>query len=65
MSESENYVITKVFRSGYSGYCTLDPEHRIKRNDLVGKLGRADNPMLPVTGVACKYCVKHIPRDDS
>lgn len=59
---THDYVVMQMFRTKYAGRCNIDDEHRIKRDDLVGKLQRADNPLIPVTGLACKMCIKHIPK---
>lgn len=56
------YEVTSVFRSQFSGYCRVDPDHTIRRADLVGKLRLSDNPFIPVSGVCCKSCVKMLPR---
>jgi len=60
--EEDYEVIGRVFEAQYSQSCTIDDEHRIRRGDRVAKVQRADNPMLPVPGVACKVCIKGMPR---
>lgn len=59
--ESEFEIIGRVFEAQYSGVCTINYDHRVKRGDRVAKVQRADNPMLPVSGVACAACVKVLP----
>jgi hypothetical protein len=56
------YSVTAVFPSQYKGFCKIDYAHRIKLGDMVGKLEKTDNPMLPVSGVACEKCVRDLPR---
>jgi hypothetical protein len=60
MADIEYELIGPVFRSSYPGWCTLDSNHRIRRDDRVSRVQRADNPMLPVTGVACSQCVRDL-----
>lgn len=50
----------RTFESSFHGHCTLDYDHRIKRGDRVARLKRTDNPMLVVSGVACKLCVDEL-----
>lgn len=56
------YEVINVFPSQFNGFCTLDFGHKIRRGDRVVKLQRADNPLVPVPGVACKICALDIPR---
>lgn len=57
------YEVTgRPFEARFPGRCTLDDEHTIRRGDLVAYVRHADNPMLPVPGVACASCVKSLPR---
>jgi hypothetical protein len=51
-----------AFRTSFKGTCTVDRRHTIKKNDLVCKVQRADNPGIPITGVACKNCTHMLPR---
>ena len=51
-------IVGHTFEAQYNGVCTIDRDHEIKRRDRVAKVQRADNPMLPVSGVACKNCVR-------
>ena len=61
MSDEIEYELDgKPFRSQYPGWCTINDLHRIKVNDRVCRVQRADNPMLPVSGVACAACVRSI-----
>lgn len=55
-------VIGRTFEAQYSGHCTVEYRHRIRRGDTVARVQKADNPMLPVPGVACSLCVKLLPR---
>lgn len=50
-------AIGRRFKSQFSGVCTIDRDHPIKRGDWVTRVEHADNPFIPVTGVACKYCL--------
>lgn len=59
--EREFEIIGHPFPAQYGGVCTLDYDHRIRRGDRVAKVQRADNPMLIVSGVACKDCIKGMP----
>lgn len=54
-------IIGRVFEAQYHGVCTINYDHKVRRGDRVAKVQRADNPMLPVSGVACKDCVKLLP----
>lgn len=62
ISADVKYVLAATFRAKQSARCTIDDEHRIKRDDLVGKLQRADNPFITVPGLACKNCIKGMAR---
>lgn len=57
-----DYEITALFTAQFAGTCTIDSEHRIRRGDRIAKVQHADNPMLPVPGVACSACVLDLPR---
>lgn len=59
--EEEEFEITAVFDARFSGRCAVDPDHIVRKGDRVGFIQRADNPMLPKTGVACKACVRSLP----
>jgi len=54
-------IVGHTFEAQFSGTCTIDRSHEIRRKDRVAKVQRADNPMLPVSGVACKNCVRLLP----
>lgn len=60
--EIEYEIIGRRFESQFSGRCAVDWNHRVKRGDIVAKVQRADNPFLPVAGVACGACTKDLPR---
>lgn len=60
--EDSEFEILSTFRTLYPGWCNVDPEHRIRRDQLVGKLQRASNPLVPVTGMCCKACMKGLPK---
>lgn len=49
------------FEAQYGGVCTIDMNHIVKRKTRVSKVQRADNPMLPISGVACASCTKILP----
>lgn len=51
------------FISQFSGWCAVDRFHKVKRGDRVTKVMWADNPTIPVSGVACKSCTKILPKD--
>lgn len=59
--DTDEFEIVRIFEAQYPGTCTIDREHIIKRGDRVARIQRADNPMLPISGVACKNCVKLLP----
>lgn len=50
------------FETQFPGHCTINRDHKIKRGDRVVRVQRADNPLIPVPGVACKNCTKILPR---
>lgn len=60
--ERQIETIGPKFRSQFYGYCAVDPEHRIKRNEFVQKIQYSDNPFLPAPGVACKRCISWLPK---
>jgi hypothetical protein len=63
MKERPSYeIVGKVWESQFPGHCTVEYEHKIRRGDQVARVRRADNPMLPVGGVACTTCIKLLPR---
>ena len=58
---AEDYVLSgRAFEARYHGRCAIDYDHTIRRGDLVAYVKHADNPMLPVPGVACAACVRMI-----
>ena len=56
-----DFEIVRTFEAKYNGVCTIEPGHKIRRGDRVAIVQRADNPMIPVKGVACKACVSVLP----
>jgi len=60
-ANAEYERIGRTFAAQYSGVCTIDYDHRVKRGDIVSKVQRADNPLLPISGVACASCTKVLP----
>lgn len=56
------YEVSSTFLSQFSGICNLYEGHRIRKGDRIGKLQRADNPMIQLPGVACKWCITDYPR---
>lgn len=60
MKDIDDYETLGSFDAGWSGRCTIDPDHTIKRGDRVAKIQLKANPLLPVTGVACKHCTSHL-----
>ena len=50
-------IVGKPFEAQYPGHCAINRDHTVRRKDRVARVQRADNPMLPVPGVACKACV--------
>lgn len=59
--EDVEFEILRTFPAQYNGFCTIERAHKIKRGDIVAVVQRADNPMLPVKGVACRSCVSILP----
>lgn len=63
MNDEEDFeTVGRGFEAQFPGRCAIVYEHKIQRGDLVSRVQRADNPMLPVPGVACKVCTRLIPR---
>lgn len=62
LGPDEMYEIVAVFDAQFPSRCRVDYDHKIRVGDRVARLQRSDNPMLPVTGVACSKCYKIIPR---
>lgn len=65
ITPEHDYEVVAVFPSQFVGTCNIDERHRIRKGDRVGKLRRADNPMITIPGVACKYCATDYPRAKS
>jgi hypothetical protein len=61
LPESE-YEIVATFDAQFHGWCNIDSEHRIKKGSKVARVQHADNPLLPVPGVACATCILDLPR---
>jgi len=57
-----DYEVTSTFKAVFASDCLINPNHRIRRNDRIGFVQYAENPMVPVKGVVCKWCVKDLPR---
>jgi hypothetical protein len=62
LTPDHEYEIVANFRSKFSGYCTLNDSHRIRKDERVSKIRRADNPLISIPGVACSVCSMDIPR---
>ena len=62
MIDADNLEILAVFESQYSGTCILNWDHKIKRGARVARVGRTDNPFIPVSGLVCWSCAKMLPR---
>ena len=58
--ENDYEAIGPLIDAKFSGRCAIVWDHRIKRGDVVTRIARADNPFLPVTGVACANCTKFL-----
>lgn len=54
-------LVGRIFEAQYPGKCAVDWDHKVKRGDRVSRVAWADNPGIPVSGVACKNCVKIMP----
>lgn len=61
-SPEEFEVQGQPFTTAYRGNCTVDFDHVIKPGEKVARVQRADNPMLPVPGVACHRCIRLMAR---
>lgn len=63
MRSFEEYeAVGRPFESQFPGHCAVDWDHKVKRGDRVTKIQRADNPLIPVGGVACAKCTKIVPK---
>ena len=51
-------ISSAVFEAQYSGRCTINHSHKIKRGERVARVQFSDNPMVPVPGVACYSCIR-------
>lgn len=59
MNAADEFEITRgPFKTMYRGTCTVNRDHEVKPGDLVAVVQRADNPFLPVPGVACYRCIR-------
>lgn len=65
LENSDPYEVVAVFTSQFSGTCTINREHRIKRGDKVGRVQYSDNPFIAISGVCCEACVNWYPRAKS
>lgn len=63
LEPEEDYEVTAVFEAQFPGHCAVNWDHRIKPGERVGRLQHSDNPMVPVRGVACKNCIRDLPRE--
>jgi hypothetical protein len=61
-SPYDDWEITRVFEAIYPGVCTIVRQHKIKRGEKVGRVRHGKNPLVPVSGVACKVCIADYPR---
>jgi hypothetical protein len=61
-AEESEFLITEVFKASWVGDCSLDPWHKIRRGDLIGRAVRGDNPLVNVRGYVCALCVKSYSR---
>lgn len=61
----DDYEVLRTFEAQFHSHCLIDENHRVRRGDRVAMVRRADNPMLPVRGVACASCTKVLPRAKS
>jgi len=58
----EYEAVGRPFDAQFPGYCAVNYDHKVKRGERVTKVQRADNPLIPVGGVACGKCTKIIPK---
>lgn len=61
ITPEHEYEIVAKFPSQFGGYCTIEEGHRYRKGEWVYKLRRADNPMVGIPGVACKFCASEFP----
>jgi len=55
-------VVGRAFEAKYKGHCTINYDHKIKMGSRVARVQRKDNPMIPVSGVACSECIRMLPK---
>jgi hypothetical protein len=55
-----SYEIKLRYRANFVGFCYIDPEHKIKRGDVVSRLTLTANPLIPVPGTACAICTREL-----
>lgn len=61
-SPEEFEILRGPFVTAYRQTCNVDQDHAIKPGEKVAVLQRVDNPMLPVSGVACHRCIRLMAR---
>lgn len=54
------YEIIAIFEAQFPGHCAINWDHKIKVRDRVARIQHADNPMLPVRGLACTKCMRDL-----
>jgi hypothetical protein len=62
VDETPDYEVVARFETQFKGTCIINHDHAFRRGDIVAKVQLADNPMIPVSGVVCKNCLKTLPR---
>lgn len=62
ITPDHDYEVVAYFPSQFSGWCTIEDSHRIRKGDRVSKIRLADNPMVSIPGVACAMCTRDIPK---
>lgn len=60
--ENDFEIVGRVFETAFRSVCRVNDEHTVRKGDKVARLRHGDNPMLPVSGVACAACTKELPR---
>lgn len=60
--DDEPYVVTSIIKSMFNSNCNLDPWHKIRTGDAIGRVAFAHNPFVPIRGFACAVCVKTYPK---
>lgn len=56
----DEFEITAIFEAQFPGNCAINWDHRIKVRDKVARIQHADNPALPVRGLACTKCMRDL-----